>query len=255
MKAYKAFDKDMKCRGFQYEEGKSYEEPEAIICKKGFHACLAPIDVFKYYYPAKSVVHEVDIEDVVYSNNKEKDTKVCGKKIKIGARLSIPKLVDLQFKYVKEHCTSEVKDKKAASAGFHGAASAGDSGAASAGFHGAASAAASAGFHGAASAGDSGAASAGFHGAASAGDSGAACSKGNTKVGDYGVGIARGYKVRVSGGINAILTIAEENERNSEIKYWKTIVIDGDQYKSNTWYIFNDNGNLVEDGSALEEGE
>lgn len=49
MKGYKGFDKDFKCRGFQYEEGKTYEEDEAIICKKGFHFCENPLDVLDYY--------------------------------------------------------------------------------------------------------------------------------------------------------------------------------------------------------------
>ena len=55
MKAYKGFNKDMTCRGFQFEEGKTYEEENAELCNKGFHACLAPIDVLKYYAPASSV--------------------------------------------------------------------------------------------------------------------------------------------------------------------------------------------------------
>ena len=51
MKAYKGFDKDMKCRGFQFKEGETYEEPEAKLCEKGFHACEAPLGVMEYYPP------------------------------------------------------------------------------------------------------------------------------------------------------------------------------------------------------------
>ena len=57
MRAYKGFNKDMTCRGFQFEESKTYEEKEAKLCEKGFHACLNPIDVFKYYPPVDSIYH------------------------------------------------------------------------------------------------------------------------------------------------------------------------------------------------------
>ena len=48
IKSYKGFDKDLKCRGFQYEIGKEYEEPEANVCRAGFHACERPLDVFNH---------------------------------------------------------------------------------------------------------------------------------------------------------------------------------------------------------------
>ncbi len=52
IKAYKAFDKDLSCRGFKYEVGKEYGETGDIkACEKGFHACPYPLDVFGYYTP------------------------------------------------------------------------------------------------------------------------------------------------------------------------------------------------------------
>ena len=51
---YKGFDKDWKCRDFQYEVGKEYETEEATLCKKGFHFCENPHDVFTYYTPGES---------------------------------------------------------------------------------------------------------------------------------------------------------------------------------------------------------
>lgn len=91
MKAYKGFDKNMQCRGFQFEEGKTYEEDRAVLCKAGFHACENPIDVFRYYAPGKSIFHEVELEDV--SEMREKDSKVCGKKIKIGSEISLRDMI------------------------------------------------------------------------------------------------------------------------------------------------------------------
>ena len=106
MKAYKGFDKDLKCRGFQYEIGKEYEEKEAELCKKGFHACEYPLDCFDYYSPAISRFCEVDIECEESDKKQSSDTKVCGKKIKIGPELDIKEIVRVAFEYTKEHCTN-----------------------------------------------------------------------------------------------------------------------------------------------------
>ena len=61
MKAYKGFNADMTCRGFQYKEGETYHEDIAELCHKGFHACEYPLDVLAYYPPNSSVYHEVGL--------------------------------------------------------------------------------------------------------------------------------------------------------------------------------------------------
>ena len=104
IKAYKGFNKDMTCRGFQFEEGKTYEEPEAKLCESGFHACEYPLDCFGYYEPADSEYHEVELEDV--SNERKDDTKICAQKIKIGAKIDIIGIVKAAFEYVSEQTTS-----------------------------------------------------------------------------------------------------------------------------------------------------
>ena len=100
MKAFKGFDKNLKCRDFQYEIGKEYEEKEASICNKGFHACEYPLDCFGYYRPANSRYCAVEIED--NGERQSDDTKVCGTKIKIGAEIGIPGLVKAAIEYVTE---------------------------------------------------------------------------------------------------------------------------------------------------------
>lgn len=87
MKMYKGFDKDLKCRDFQYEIGKTYEEPTAELCEKGFHACEYPLDVFGYYAPGDmSRYCEVDLDDVSHKKSNE-DSKRCGKKIAVKAEI------------------------------------------------------------------------------------------------------------------------------------------------------------------------
>ena len=235
MKAYKGFNKDMTCspggKTFQFEEGKTYEEAEAKLCESGFHACEAPLDVLRYYEPGRSVYHEVELDDV--SSERKEDSKVCARKIKIGARISIRNLIEAQIEYVKSRTTTEHTDPKWATAGDSGAATAGDSGAATAGYRGAATA------------GDSGAATAGDSGAATAGYRGAATSRGSTAVGKNGIGLARGNGVKVKGGLGAILLIAEENKCNFDVKEWRAFMVDGDAIKEDTWYTLKD-GELVE---------
>ena len=133
IKAYKAFDKDLSCRGFKYEVGKEYEETGDIkACEKGFHACPYPLDVFSYYTPAGSRFCEVEQSGKI--DDSESD-KVCSSKIRIGAELDIRGLVKAAVSYVKERCTNECNAKpgKPATAGDRGAATAGDGGAATAG--------------------------------------------------------------------------------------------------------------------------
>ena len=124
IKAYKAFDKDLSCRGFKYEVGKEYEETGDIkACEKGFHACPYPLDVFGYYPPAGSRFCEVEQSGKI--DDSESD-KVCSSKIRIGAELDIRGLVKAAVSYVKERCTNECNAEpgKPATAGDYGAATA-----------------------------------------------------------------------------------------------------------------------------------
>jgi hypothetical protein len=104
MKAYKGFDENLKCKDFQYEIGKTYEEPEAQLCEKCFHACEYPLDVFCYYSPAKGRFAEVKLDDV--SDEKSDDYQLCGKKICVKAEIGIAGIVKASIDYIKEHATS-----------------------------------------------------------------------------------------------------------------------------------------------------
>ena len=118
MKMYKGFDKDLKCSDFQYEIGKTYEEPTAELCEKGFHACEYPLDVFKYYAPGNmSRYCEVDLDEVSGKKSVE-DSKRCGKKIAVKAEIGIAGLVKAAVDFVMEN----IKDaNKEANTGFRSA--------------------------------------------------------------------------------------------------------------------------------------
>ena len=98
--AYKGLNVDMTCRGFLYEEGKTYTCNKAKLCECGFHACLNPLDCFNYYADKDTVYHEVILED--RTNEVGDDSKVCGKKITIGRRLTIHEMFSIFNELNKE---------------------------------------------------------------------------------------------------------------------------------------------------------
>ena len=134
MKCFKGFEKDLKCRDFQYEEGKEFHTEKADCCNDGFHACEYPLDCFAYYDPAHSVFHEVELSGEMDKDGN--DTKVCATDIKIGARISIAGLVKAAIEFTMSKVNKEGKSDER-----HGFASAtGDYGASSAtGYRGASS--------------------------------------------------------------------------------------------------------------------
>ena len=108
MKCYKGFDKDLKCRDFQYEIGKKYEEERAEICDTGFHACENPLDVFGYYAPADSRYCEVELDA---NDQKSDDSKRVGKKISIKAEIGIAGIIKAGLEYIKDQVNWD-DDKK-----------------------------------------------------------------------------------------------------------------------------------------------
>ena len=230
MKVYKATDKDMKCRGFQYELGKTAEvDGDAKLCERGLHACEMPLDVLGYYAPGDgSRYFEAELEDVSDEMHSD-DTKRVGKKLTLRAEIGIPGLVKAQVEYVKAQCDFDNAIKKANSEKENHAT--GESGAASAtGVRGAASAT-----------GESGAASAtGWRGAASAtGWSGAASATGNGCV-----AMTTGFYGRVMGEIgNAVVCV--ERKTNGDISAILSAIVDGETLKPGVWYTVK-NGEWVE---------
>ena len=239
MKAYKGFNKDMTCRGFKFEEGKTYEEKEARLCEKGFHACLNPLDCMGYYFLNDSVYHEVELDGVSDERHAE-DTKVAAKKITIGARLDIAGMVkgaiDFVFASVKKDMNGAIRNdddsaQMASSGDSAQMASSGDSAqmASSGDFAKMASSGYSAQM---ASSGDSAQ-------MASSGDSAQMASSGDfAKMelnGEYSVGAAIGIKSIIKGKVGCWITLAEY-DKNCKVVCVKSAQIDGKKINADTWY-------------------
>ena len=99
--SYKGFDKDMKCRGFQYEVGKEYEiDGEIKCCNRGFHACKSPMEVWDYYDMLDSRYAEVEQSDKIDAG--ENSTKVCSSRIKIKAELKLADIINIGVEWLKD---------------------------------------------------------------------------------------------------------------------------------------------------------
>ena len=108
--AYKGFDKNLKCRGFQYEVGKEYEMSGRIACcERGFHACESPLEVFGHYDMLNSRFAEVEQSGKI--DKEENTTKVCSSKIKVKAELKLADIINLGVEWIKD-VTSPAKLKK-----------------------------------------------------------------------------------------------------------------------------------------------
>ena len=279
MRAFKGFNKDLTCRGYQYEEGKEFHTERAECCDTGFHSCEYPLDCFGYYDPAHSVFHEVELSGEMDKSGD--NTKVCATDIKIGARLSIAGLVkmaiDFTMSKVNKEAGSDERHGFASATGDYGASSAtGDYGASSAtGYKGASSAT---GYKGASSAtGDYGASSAtGYKGASSAtgncGASSATGYKGASSVSDTtGVAVAWGHEARAKGCKGAHLILSDwkyvgarysdgdymdpYDKESWELTGAKMVVVDGEKIKEDTYYrcIEGEIVEVTEDGEIVEE--
>ena len=222
MKCFKGFDKDLKCRDFQYEIGKEYTEEKADICNYGFHACEFPMDVFGYYHPSDSRYCEVDLEE--NDQKSSDDSKRVGKKISVKAEIGIAGIIKAGVEYIKEQVDWE--DDKVTNTGDYSAAT------------------------------NTGNRSA----ATNTGDQSAATNTGNrsaaTNTGDYSaaivegkesIALAAGIKSKAKGKIGCFIVLAEWKEINYEYHLVdvKSAKVDGENIKEDTFYMLK-SGKFVE---------
>lgn len=217
MKACKGFDKNLRCRGFQYEVGGEYTEETAELCNRGPHACENPLDTLRYYRPGDSRYCEVEIED--NGQRSSYDSKVCGKHIKIGAEIGLKGVINAGVRFVFDKCESATEEN---ASGWRGnAAASGDSG-------------------NAAASGRSG-------NAAASGERGTAVATGeqgsSSANGEQCLAVAWGKDSRAKGKLGTWLVVTEYD--SGMILNAKLVQVDGLTVKEETWYTLK-NGEMVE---------
>ena len=280
LKAIKGFDKRLRCRGFQYEVGKEYQEPVAELCLKGFHACENPLDTFRYYPPTDSRYCEVEIDDNGQRNSE--NSKVCGEKIKIVSEIGLDGVIKAGAQFIFELCKGSAEDHasgergnaaasgwsgNAAASGWSGnaaasgvsgnAAASGESGnAAASGERGTAAASGERG--NAAASGESGnAAASGVSGnAAASGERGTAAASGvrgtatatgrdgrASALGEQCIAVAWGNNSLAKGALGNWIVVSERASYG--IVDAKLARVDGEIIKADTWYTLR-RGEIVE---------
>ena len=218
MKACKGFDKNLRCRGFQYEVGGEYTEETAELCNRGPHACENPLDTLRYYRPGDSRYCEVEIED--NGQRSRYDSKVCGKHIKIGAEIGLKGVINAGVRFVFDKCESAT-DENASGESGNAAASGVSGNAAASGWRG-----------NAAASGESGtAAVTGKYGKASA-------------IGKQCVAVAWGQDSLARGSVGNWLVVSERDDDGNIIDA-KIVRVDGEAVRENTWYTLQ-NGEILE---------
>ena len=251
MKTYKGFDKDLKCKGFQYEVGKEYKEKEAEACEKGFHACENPLEVFSYYPPCNGNRY-CEVEQDGELSKHGGDSKVASTKIKIGVELGLKGLIQAGVSFIldkvnwKDDAATNTGNQSAATntGDYSAATNTGDQSAAT--NTGNQSAATNTGRYSAAT-------NTGYQSAATnTGYQSAATNTGNYSAAEVSnggsVAIVTGYQSKAKAGLGSAIVIAERGKWNGEtypLINIKAAIVDGEKIKADTWYTLR-NGEFME---------
>ena len=224
IRGFKGFDNDLKCRGFQYEVGKTYDlKGEVKCCERGFHFCENPFDVFRYYSPCDSRYCEVEGDGNADKAND--DSKVATSHIHISSEIGLNGLIKAGVKFILDKVN--YKDTKSTNTGDYSAATnTGDR-----------SAATNTGYRSAAT---------------NTGDYSAAtntgCQSAATVEGKESVALVTGKDSIARGALGCwiVLTeIGDSDENIYHIKEVKAFKVDGANIKENTFYRLI-NGKAVE---------
>ena len=225
--AYKAMDKNMQCRGKQYEVGKTYHEDKADCCNAGMHACENPLDVL-HYYPLKDSPRFFEVECGGNVDKSEEDSKLACTELTVKGEVNFAGLVKATVNAV----FNRVKGKGPFSSG--NSSTAGSSGNSStAGSSGRCSTAGSSGYY-------STAGSSGDYSTAAA--TGAYCSA--KAHGKDSIAVVNGACGKACGALGCYLVLTEYDD-DGNMLWAKMAKVDGAHIKENVWYTLK-NGEFAE---------
>ena len=218
--AYKGFDKNWKCRGYQYEIGKTYEhEGKVEACKSGFHSCEYPLDVFSYYAPSESKFALVKASGEISKGND--DSKIASTKITIEAELNIPKLAQKAVDFIMGKINWA---NKQTNTGYQSVAT--NTGNRSA----------------ATNTGDRSVAT-------NTGYQSAATNTGYQSVaevsGEHSIAASLGEKSKARAGVNGAIVCVYRND-DGELIHIRASKVGENGIKPDTWYTLDENGDFVE---------
>ena len=239
---YKGMDENFKCRGFQFEVGKTYKhDGEVEVCSSGFHSCSNPWDVLNYYdVTSRFALVEVVGETATHSG----DTKIASSEITIKKELKLPEFIDYCISFIKNsgmpHASIALEnDSNLAASGYGSKLAASGSG----------SKLAASGHYSNLAASGNGSSLA----ASGNGSSLAALGYGNNLAasGDNSIAVCVGTKGKVKGGLNCALALTRwvESEKRYRIT---TAYVGEDGIKADTWYSLNNDGKFIEQGELNE---
>ncbi|HEC9669729.1 TPA: hypothetical protein R4F37_000416 [Salmonella enterica subsp. enterica serovar Stanley] len=219
---FKGFNKELKCRDFQFEIGKTFHHDGKVeACGSGFHACEFPFDVFSYYPPAESRYAET-ISFGVTDREEEGDTKIASASITIKAELTLPQFIQRGIEWIWSKIDKSL-EQQIMSGNWSAATNTGDWSAAT----------------------NTGNCSA----ATNTGDWSAATNTGDWSAaevsGSQSVAAALGIegKARASEGGAIVLCY---RDKNGELIHIRASKVGENDIMPNTWYQLNEDGEFVE---------
>ena len=219
--AYKGFNQDWTCRGYQYEVGKTYvHKGDVKACESGFHACEYPLDVLSYYSPAVSKFAVVKMSGETSKDSD--DTKIASAKITIETEINLPEMIKKAVEWIKGKVDWDTA--KVSNIGYRSAATnIGDRSAAT-------------------NTGDRSVAT-------NTGDWSAATNTGDRSVaevsGKQSIAVALGWQSKAKASIDGAIVCVYRND-NGELIHIKASKVGENNIKADTWYTLDEIGEFVE---------